>query len=108
MESLWLYLDDVTVYSTTFEEHTQHLKIVFKAVHEAQLSLNLEKCHFYLRQIKFLGHIVGQKGILPDDDKLAVVRDFPRPISVRQVRGFLGYAPIIENLLKIFQQRPSH
>ena len=78
-----VYLDDVTVYSTTFEEHTQHLKIVFEAVQKAQLSLNLEKCHFYLQQIKFLGHIVGQEGILPDDDKLAVVKDFSQPISIR-------------------------
>ena len=68
-----VYLDDVTVYSKSFEEHIQHLEQIFKVIQDANLSLNIEKCHFCLRQLTFLGHIIGQNGISPDNSKLEVV-----------------------------------
>ena len=43
-----VYLDDVTVYSKMFEEHMDHLKQIFEAIKQANLWLNIEKCHFYL------------------------------------------------------------
>ena len=76
---LVVYLDDLTIYSKTFEEHVEHLKIVFKVLRAAKLKLNKDKCSFFLPSIKFLGHEITREGILPDEEKLIKVKNFPTP-----------------------------
>ena len=62
-----VYLDDITVYSRTFEEHLEHVQLVFQILKDANLKLNLAKCYFFLNSIKFLGHIIGKDGIKTDE-----------------------------------------
>src|SRR5256886_11943601 len=52
------YIDDISVYSKTWEEHLQHLEEVFKRLRKAKLKINLDKCHFGAQEIQFLGHII--------------------------------------------------
>ena len=59
------YLDDIIIYSSTPEEHLQHIKTVFEKLRHAKLSMKLSKCHFFAREIKYLGHILGMEGIRP-------------------------------------------
>jgi hypothetical protein len=99
-----VYLDDITIYSKTFEEHCQHLQTVFKALEKANLKLNTEKCFFFLNELKFLGHIVRKDGIKPDEEKIAKVKNFPTPTNVRQIRGFLGLASYYRKFIKEFSK----
>ena len=85
-----IYLDDILVYSKTFEDHLSHLRQVFDRLRHANLKLKPSKCKFACPKVKYLGHVVSPEGIAPDDDKIAAVRDFPRPHSVKTVRSFLG------------------
>jgi len=100
-----VYLDDLTIYSNTFDNHLQHLATIFKTLQDTNLKINLNKCQFFLSKIKFLGYEVSDQGIAPDEDKLIKVKDFERPTNVRQLRGFLGlasyYRKFIENFSKI-------
>src|SRR6185436_3940034 len=77
------YLDDLTIYSKTFDEHVKHLAIVFQVLREAQLKLNKEKCHFFLHSITFLGHEISWQEIQPDEEKLIKVKNFPQPTNLR-------------------------
>ena len=59
------YLDDIIVFSKTLEEHLSHIKKVFDKLQSAKLSMKLSKCHFFSKEIQYLGHILSTTGIQP-------------------------------------------
>ena len=59
------YLDDIIIFSRTAEEHLSHIRKVFKKLQSAKLSMKLSKCHFFSKEIQYLGHILSTKGICP-------------------------------------------
>ena len=105
-----VYLDDINIYSNTFEEHIQHLTEVLERFRQANLKLNLEKCHFCKKELTFLGHIVSEKGIQPDPGKIDKVKNFPTPTNVTELRGFIGLASYYHRFIKEFASivEPMH
>ena len=97
-----IYLDDILVYSKTFDEHLCHLRQVFDRLRHANLKLKPSKCKFACRKVTYLGHVVSQEGVAPDEDKISAVRDFPRPHNVKTVRSFLGLANYYRRFVKDF------
>ena len=59
------YLDDIIIFSRTAEEHLDHIKQVFEKLRSSHLSMKLSKCHFFTKEIQYLGHILSTKGIKP-------------------------------------------
>jgi hypothetical protein len=100
-----VYLDDVIIYSHTFEEHLKHLEEVLNKIRGANLRLKAEKCYFGANELQFLGHVVGEDGVKPDPEKVEKIRDYPVPRNIRELRGVLGlfsyYRRFIENFSKI-------
>ncbi|CAF4150636.1 unnamed protein product, partial [Adineta steineri] len=100
-----VYIDDVIIYSSSFEQHIEDLKRVFEALRSANLTLKTSKCYFCRRETKYLGHIITKDGIKPDPDLVKSVIDFPRPKTIRDVQSFLGltgyYRRFIKNYAKI-------
>ena len=78
-QTVLVYLDDILIFSKTFEEHLERLKMVFKRLREHGLKLKLEKCTFLRRRVTYLGHEVSGAGIAPDPEKIAVVQECPVP-----------------------------
>ena len=99
------YLDDLIIYSSTPEEHLQHIKTVFKKLCHAKLSMKLSKCHFFAKEIQYLGHILGIEGIKPVPAKTEAIKAMHSPVNPKQVRAFLGlvgyYRKFIKNFAKI-------
>ncbi|GJP57361.1 hypothetical protein CLOM_g16384, partial [Closterium sp. NIES-68] len=83
-----VYLDDILVYSKTEEEHTLHLKWVLGKLREHKYFARLWKCHFYKRELEYLGHIVGNDG-LKVDPKVTAVKEWLVPQDVGQSDRFL-------------------
>ena len=75
------YLDDIITYSSTPEEHLQHIKTVFKKLCHAKLSMKLSKCHFFTKEIQYLGHILGIEGIKPVPAKTEAIRAMHPPVN---------------------------
>lgn len=86
------YLDDILVFGSTQQEHNYNLSAVLKRCSEVNLKLNRAKCQFNQREIKFLGHIISANGVAPDSDKTETLKNYPRPVSVIDMRKFLGLA----------------
>lgn len=95
-----VYLDDIIVYSSSFESHLHHLESVLQRVEASGLTLQISKCQFCQLKLKYLGHVVSQHGIEPDPDKIRAVRDYPAPIRLKDVRTFLGLTSYYRRFIK--------
>jgi hypothetical protein len=78
-----VFIDDILEYSKNEEEHTRHLHIVLQCLQDHCLYAKLSKCELWLKQIKFLGHIISQDGIAFHPDKVQEVMDWRPPTTVR-------------------------
>ena len=96
------YLDDVIIFSKSYDEHLRHVEAVLSAVQKAGLKLKPKKCAFAMQQIEFLGHVVSKEGIRPDPAKLRAVADFPPPSNIKEVMQFLGLAGYYRRFVKGF------
>ena len=97
-----IYLDDVLVYSRTFDEHLQHLRLVFDRFQEAGLKLKPKKCSFGQKNVKFLGHVISPEGVQPDPAKIEAIKEYPVHHNVKEVRAFLGLANYHRKFVKDF------
>lgn len=104
-EMVLLYLDDVIIFSKTYDEHLRHLEEVFTQITRCGLKLKPSKCHLLKPEVQYLGHVVSAEGVKPDPEKIRVVRDWPVPQTVKDVRSFLGfvgyYRRFIEHFAKV-------
>lgn len=89
-EYVFVYIDDLLVVSKCFDTHITRLKAVAKCLREANLTINVLKSKFVMKEIKYLGHLVGHGQIKADPGKVDAITNFPVPNTVRQVRRFLG------------------
>ncbi|UYV70824.1 K02A2.6-like [Cordylochernes scorpioides] len=84
------HMDDIVIWGATQEEHDERLRCVLRKLQDSGLTLNKEKCIFSVKEIKFLGHLITERGVLPDPNKVQAIREFPSPSSISEVRRFLG------------------
>ena len=86
----FVYLDDILVFSTSPEEHMQHLKQIFELLAENGLVVNRAKCVLGVPELDFLGFHVTQDGITPLPDKVEAIRATKPPTTVKELQRFLG------------------
>jgi len=99
-----VYLDDIIIYSRTFEQHVDHLRLVFEALRTATLKIKLKKGFFCFPNIAFLGHIVGRNGISPDPTKVEKIKNFPEHTNLKELRGALGLFSYYRKFVKDFSR----
>lgn len=86
-----VYIDDILIYSETWEEHLMHLKMVLQKLRENQDYCRKWKCHFGQKYVEYLGHIIEDGKIKVDPNKTKALKTWPRPLNVSDVRSFLGF-----------------
>ena len=85
-----IYLDDVIIFSKTCLEHISRLDEVLTKLGQAGLKLKPKKCHFFCKEVLYLGHRVSKEGIATDPEKVKAVQDWEVPTNLTDVRSFLG------------------
>ena len=95
-----VYLDDIIIFSESYEEHLRHLELVFARIKKYNLKMNSAKCQFFRRKVKYLGHIITADGIEVDSDKTAVLKNWKPPSNVDELRSFLGFSGYFRKFVK--------
>ncbi|XP_066969145.1 uncharacterized protein [Macrobrachium rosenbergii] len=85
-----VYLDDIVIFSRTWEEHQRVLEQVLEALRRENLIVNLNKCHFGVAEITYLGRIVGNGNLRPKDANIQAIREMAYPTTKRDAQRFLG------------------
>jgi len=87
-----VFFDDILIYSTTWEDHLRHLRVVLTILRHHLLFVKRSKCSFGIDSVSYLGHIISATGVAMDPAKVQAIHDWPQPRSAQAVRGFLGLA----------------
>src|SRR5277367_1039545 len=95
-----VYLDDIIIPSSNFQETLSRLRQVFLRLRQAGLKLKPSKCVLFKREVKFLGHVVNSKGISTDKDKTIKVENWPTPTNGDEVLSFLGLTGYYRRFVK--------
>lgn len=90
LEGCAVYLDDVIVFSDTWEQHLVHLRALLTCLAEACLTVNLAKCEFAKGTVRYLGKEVGQGEVRPIQAKIVAIQHFPPPSTKKELMRFLG------------------
>jgi hypothetical protein len=85
-----VFIDDILIYSKTWEEHLAHIQFVLTLLQQHGFHIKISKCSFAKRQLSYLGHIVSEQGVATDPSKISTIKDWPRPENVKDLRSFLG------------------
>ena len=105
LHGLYIYIDDMIIYASSFQEHLAMLEKVFNRLRECGLKLAPKKCELVKTEVDFLGFVVSDEGVKTDPKKVKVVQDWPEPRTVKEVESFMGlasyYRRFVENFAKV-------
>ncbi|KAL4018391.1 hypothetical protein IC575_021986 [Cucumis melo] len=85
-----VFFDDILIYSRDIDDHLKHIEIVLTALRKHELFANRKKCSFGKAKVEYLGHLISEKGVEVDSDKIRSIAEWPKPANIRETRGFLG------------------
>jgi len=105
-----VFIDDVIVGTEMKEGHDKLVAEVIRRLEENDLYVKLEKCKWKVREVGFLGVVIGQEGIKMEEEKVKEVLEWPTPKCVKDVQKFLGLANYYRWFIKGFAMvaRPLH
>ena len=98
------YLDNILVYSTKKEKHTRHVLDMLKWLRDRELQVDINKCKFFVTQVKYLGLIISINGISIDFEKVQTILDWETLTLVKNVQVFLGFSNFYQQFVEKFSQ----
>ena len=85
-----VYIDDIVVFSRSFEEHLNHVQQILSILWKNNFQLNPKKCSVFRRQIDYLSHTISQYGVKPNDEKIQAIVKLQEPTKLTEANKFLG------------------
>ena len=97
-----VYLDDICIYSSSLDEHLEHLTLVLELLRKHKLQIKLSKCTWAQKETEYLGVIAGNGCLRPSPDKLAAVQKWPLPKTQREVKSFVAFCSFYRKFVHHF------
>ncbi|KAJ8773394.1 hypothetical protein K2173_028571 [Erythroxylum novogranatense] len=97
-----VFIDDILVYSKSDEEHEDYLRVALEILRKNELYAKFDKCEFWLKEVVFLGHVISERGVHVDPQKIEAVVKWEAPKNVAEVRSFLGLAGYYKRFVEGF------
>ena len=85
-----MFFNDILIYNKTWEEHLNQIRLVLNTLLQHKFFANGKKCEFGKKEMKYLEHIISEKGVKMDPQKVATVEQWPIPKNLKSLRRFLG------------------
>ena len=109
---VYTYIDDLLIASSSPEEHLQHLCLVLERLDKHGILINVNKSRFGVPELDIMGYHLDATGIRPLQEKVQVVREFPRPNTQRQLMGLVNFyhrfisngATLLQPLYSLFKR----
>ncbi|XDG04636.1 hypothetical protein ABKA04_004251 [Annulohypoxylon sp. FPYF3050] len=99
---VFVYLDDILVYSETLEEHKEHVALVLEILEKEGLLVNAAKTQWHTQKLDFLGFTISPGEIRIQESKIAAIRDWPEPTNATEVRSFHGFVNYVRPMIEAF------
>jgi hypothetical protein len=99
-----IFMDDFSVFGSSFQECLHRLTLVLVRYKEKNLVLNWEKCHFMVKQGIVLGHVISHRGIEVNKAKVDLISNLPTPHIVKEICSFLGHVGFYRRFIKDFSK----
>jgi hypothetical protein len=100
LEGVSNHIDDFIVYGKDAKQHDERLQKVIEKLYNAGLKLNKTKCEFNKNSLKYLGHLITDKGISADPDKINSIISLKSPTNVKKLQEFLGLVNYLSKFIK--------
>lgn len=104
---VFVYLDDILIFSRNLSEHVQHVRLVLQRLLENRLYVKAEKCDFHVPSVSFLGFVVEKGQIKADPAKIKAVADWPTPTNRKQLQRFFGFANFYRRFIRNYSKVAS-
>lgn len=99
-----IYMDDLIVFSESFDDHCRHVGEVLGVLHKHHFQLNPPKCDFFKPEMRYLGHTINANGMRPLNEKIETIKQLPMPTNLRQANYFIGALGFYRKFIKNFAQ----
>jgi len=96
------YIDDILIFSDTFEGHLKDIERVLGRLKEYGLKLKGEKCRFFEKECTYLGHQISENGYQPAKANCEAIKQFPAPKNIKEVKRFLGMTSFFRKFIDNF------
>ena len=100
--TLLFYLDDICVFAETAGQMLDRIQFTFGRLKEFNLKIKPKKSFFFQAEVNFLGHILSKKGVSPNPEKVAKIKDWPIPKTPKEVHSFVGLASYYRRFIPSF------
>lgn len=98
LKEVLVFIDDLIIFSDTLEEHESRLLRVLNRLKEYGLKLSPDKCNLFQTSVRYLGHVVSEWGV--DPENVAALKSWPIPTNLKTLQSFLGFAGYYRRFIK--------
>lgn len=97
-----IYVDDILITSPTAESHYKHIIEILTRFKRHHVTVNIDKCQFFRKEVSFLGHIISSEGIKMDEEKTRTIQEFRTPKNKKELQSYFGFLNFYRKFISKF------